>query len=88
MDKIAAPVGKLLFVDRPVRTDKEPLFPRHESVFQNHLVQLINGQLGTFHNVDITESRRRALFHKQGVEHEGVFPVIVKPPLLIQGVVL
>ena len=88
MHDVAAKVRQLFLVHACRVAQHIPLFCGQLHVLVHGVVHLVNGGLGVLHYVDVPKARRAVLFPEQRVEHKGVFPVVVKAPILHGRVVL
>ena len=52
------------------------------------MIQLVYVLLGVDHHVQVAEPGRRSLVREHNVQHIGIFPVIIPPPVLTFRVIL
>ena len=74
-------VQQLVLVHARRVRDEVSLLGRRQRVLVHGLGHPVDGVLGVLHHVDVSESRRAVLFHKEWVEHEGIFSVVIETGL-------
>ena len=81
-------VQQLVLVHARRVRDKVAFLGGRQRVLVHGLGHPVDGVLGVLHHVDVPEARRAVLFHKERVEHKGVFSVVVEARLGHRRVVL
>ena len=80
MDDVPAEIRQFLLVHARRVAEHIPLLGCQQDIFIHGMVHPVDGGLAFLHHIDIAKARRAVLFHKQRVEHEGIFPVVVEAP--------
>ena len=81
MDDRLVHVQQLRLVDRAVLPHEVTRRCARDRVFHERRAHQVNLRLRVFAQVDVPVTRRRALHREQRVQHERIFPVVVKPRL-------
>ena len=88
MHHIFRRVQQLVLVHARRVRDKVAFLGRCQRVLVHGLGHPVDGVLRVLHHVDVSEARRAVLFHKERVEHKGIFSVVVEARLGHRRVVL
>ena len=88
MHEILRHVGIFLLIHRAVGADEVPGLGIGQHVLHHRLIPAVDVLLGTLANVNIAKAAGRPLHTEHGVEHEGIFPVVIPAlaGLVLRGV--